>query len=316
MRRLAPVTHPDLLVGVESGDDAAVWRLDDNRALVFTADFITPVVDDARAWGRVAAANAVSDIYAMGGQPLLALDLVAWNSEQLSTDLLGDVMLGAQDVADEGGFFLAGGHTVDDPEPKFGLAVVGEAHPDKLLTNTGFRDGDVLILTKPLGVGVVTTAIKRGNAPPELTAEILDSMTRLNNDASRIAIEAGATGATDVTGFGLLGHLGRAMRESGLNARIEVAAVAVPDGVRDLAEAGAMPGGSRRNLAWADDHVDRGDFEELDLLLLADAQTSGGLVFGVEEDRAESAFADLESTGHRPSIIGRTTVGEGLITLI
>ncbi len=316
MRRLAPVTHPDLLVGVESGDDAAVWRLDDNRALVFTADFITPVVDDARAWGRVAAANAVSDIYAMGGQPLLALDLVAWNSEQLSTDLLGDVMLGAQDVADEGGFFLAGGHTVDDPEPKFGLAVVGEAHPDKLLTNTGFRDGDVLILTKPLGVGVVTTAIKRGNAPPELTAEILDSMTRLNNDASRIAIEAGATGATDVTGFGLLGHLGRAMRESGLNARIEVAAVAVPDGVRDLAEAGAMPGGSRRNLAWVDDHVDRGDFEELDLLLLADAQTSGGLVFGVEEDRAESAFADLESTGHRPSIIGRTTVGEGLITLI
>ena len=316
MRRLAPVTHPDLLVGVESGDDAAVWRLDDNRALVFTADFITPVVDDARAWGRVAAANAVSDIYAMGGQPLLALDLVAWNSEQLSIDLLGDVMLGAQDVADEGGFFLAGGHTVDDPEPKFGLAVVGEAHPDKLLTNTGFRDGDVLILTKPLGVGVVTTAIKRGNAPPELTAEILDSMTRLNNDASRIAIEAGATGATDVTGFGLLGHLGRAMRESGLNARIEVAAVAVPDGVRDLAEAGAMPGGSRRNLAWVDDHVDRGDFEELDLLLLADAQTSGGLVFGVEEDRAESAFADLESTGHRPSIIGRTTVGEGLITLI
>jgi len=314
------VTHPDLLVGIETGDDAAVWRLADDRALVVTADFITPVVDDARTWGRVAAANAVSDVYAMGGRPLLALDLVGWNSEELSTDLLGDVLLGAQDVADAGGFVLAGGHTVDDPEPKFGLAVVGEAHPDHLLTNAGFRDGDVLVLSKPLGVGVATTAIKRGDAPPSVVDEVLASMVRLNDDASRIALDAGATGATDVTGFGLLGHLGRAMRESGLDARLEVAAVAVPDGIRELAEAGAVPGGSRRNLAWVDDHLaggglDRGGFDELDVLLLADAQTSGGLVFGVSDDRVADVVATLEDTGHRPSVVGRTAAGSGRITL-
>ena len=164
VRRLAPVTDPDLLVGVATGDDAAVWRLDDQRALVVTADFITPVVDDARTWGRVAAANAVSDVYAMGGRPLLALNLVGWNSEELSNDLLAEVLLGAQDIAAEAGFVIAGGHTVDDPEPKFGLAVVGEVHPDRVLTNAGFRPEDVLVLSKPLGVGVATTAIKRGDA--------------------------------------------------------------------------------------------------------------------------------------------------------
>ncbi len=320
MRRLAPVTHPDLLVGVETGDDAAVWRLDDDRALVVTADFITPVVDDARIWGRVAAANAVSDVYAMGGRPLLALDLVGWNSEELSTDLLGDVLLGAQDIADAGGFVLAGGHTVDDPEPKFGLAVVGEALPGRLLTNAAFREGDVLVLSKPLGVGVATTAIKRGDAPSEVVDEVLASMVRLNDDASRIALEAGATGATDVTGFGLLGHLGKAMEESGLDVRIDVAAVAVPDGIRALAEAGAMPGGSRRNLAWVEerldgDGLDRGGFDELDVLLLADAQTSGGLLFGVEESRVADVVAGLEATGHRPSLVGRTSPGTGRITL-
>ena len=211
MRRLTPIDHPDLLVGTATGDDAAVWRLDDNRSLVVTADFITPVVDDARTWGRVAAANAVSDVYAMGGRPLLALNLVGWNSEELSTELLGDVLLGAQDVADAGGFVIAGGHTVDDPEPKFGLAVVGEADPDQLLTNAGFRAGDVLVLTKPLGVGVITTAIKRGDAPAEVVDAAVASMTRLNDEAARVALAVGATGATDVTGFGLLGHLGRAM---------------------------------------------------------------------------------------------------------
>ena len=314
------MTHPDLLVGIETGDDAAVWRIDDDRVLVVTADFITPVVDDARTWGRVAAANAVSDVYAMGGRPLLALDLVGWNSEELSTDLLGDVLLGAQDVADAGGFVLAGGHTVDDPEPKFGLAVVGEAHPDRLLTNAAFRDGDVLVLSKPLGVGVATTAIKRGDAPPALVDEVLASMVRLNDDASRIALEAGATGATDVTGFGLLGHLGKAMEESGLDARIDLAGVAVPDGIRALAEAGAMPGGSRRNLAWVEDRLDgagldRGGFDELDVLLLADAQTSGGLLFGVDEARVAGVVASLEATGLRPSVVGCTMPGTGRITL-
>ena len=167
MGRLTPSTHPDLLVGTASGDDAAVWRLDADRALIATADFITPVVDDARTWGRVAAANAVSDVYAMGGRPLLALNLVGWNTEALSIDLLGEVLAGGQDIAEAAGFVVAGGHTVDDPEPKYGMAVIGEVHPDKLLTNRGLRAGDHLVLTKPLGIGVIT------NTPSPIARDVL-----------------------------------------------------------------------------------------------------------------------------------------------
>ena len=308
MRRLTPITHPDLLVGTTTGDDAAVWRLDDNRSLVVTADFITPVVDDARTWGQVAAANAVSDVYAMGGRPLLALNLVGWNSEELSTELLGDVLLGAQDVADAGGFVIAGGHTVDDPEPKFGLAVVGEADPGRLLTNAGFRAGDLLVLTTPLGVGVITTAIKRGDAPAEVVDAAVASMTRLNDEAASVALAVGATGATDVTGFGLLGHLGRAMAESSVDGVVEVSMVPLLPGTRELAESGAMPGGSHRNLAWAEDlldrGLDRGDHDELEALLMADAQTSGGLVFGVSSDRIDEAMSALLATGHTAAVIG------------
>jgi len=311
VRRLAPVNHPDLLVGSATGDDAAVWRLDDQRALVVTADFITPVVDDARTWGRVAAANAVSDVYAMGGRPLLALNLVGWNSEELSTDLLGDVLLGAQDVADAGGFVIGGGHTIDDPEPKFGLAVVGEADPNRLLTNAGFRAGDVLVLTKPLGVGVITTAIKQGDAPIDVVDAAQASMTRLNAEAATVALGCGATGATDVTGFGLLGHLGRAVVESTVDATIEVGAVPLLPGTRELAESGAMPGGSRRNLDWADHLLDRGGFGDLDALLMADAQTSGGLVFGVAPERADEALVALTATGHVAALVGHVVARGG-----
>ena len=315
MRRLAPVDDPALLVGAATGDDAAVYRLDDGRALVVTADFITPVVDDARMWGRVAAANAVSDVYAMGGRPLLALNLVGWNSEELSIDLLAEVLLGAQDVASEGGFVIAGGHTVDDPEPKFGLAVVGEADPDQLLTNTGFRPGDVLVLTKPLGIGVITTAIKAGTAPDDVVHGALDCMTRLNAEAARVALDAGATGATDVTGFGLLGHLGRAVMESGVDAEIDVGAVPLLEGARALAETGSIPGGSRRNLAWVDERLDRGNHDELAVLLLAAAQTSGGLVFGASPAAAHEALDRLEETGHTASVIGRVAEGNGRLRL-
>ena len=315
MRRLAPVDDPALLVGAATGDDAAVYRLDDGRALVVPADFITPVVDDARMWGRVAAANAVSDVYAMGGRPLLALNLVGWNSEELSIDLLAEVLLGAQDVASEGGFVIAGGHTVDDPEPKFGLAGVGEADPDQLLTNTGFRPGDVLVLTKPLGIGVITTAIKAGTAPDDVVHGALDCMTRLNAEAARVALDAGATGATDVTGFGLLGHLGRAVMESGVDAEIDVGAVPLLEGARALAETGSIPGGSRRNLAWVDERLDRGHHDELDVLLLADAQTSGGLVFGASPAAAHEALDRLEETGHTAAVIGRVAEGNGRLRL-
>ena len=315
MRRLAPVTDPDLLVGAATGDDAAVWRLDDDRALVVTADFITPVVDDARWWGRVAAANAVSDVYAMGGRPLLALNLVGWNAAELSNELLVEVLHGAEEIASEGGFVIAGGHTVDDPEPKFGLAVVGEVHPDRMLTNTGFRPGDEIVLTKPLGVGVITTAIKLGTASEEVVDAALACMTRLNDDAARIAVASGARGATDVTGFGLLGHLGRAAIESGIDVAIDFAAVPLLPGTLELAEAGSIPGGSRRNLEWADERLDRGGHDELDVLLLADAQTSGGLVFGVDPTEVDGVLADLDSTGHVAAVIGRATAGSGRITL-
>jgi selenide,water dikinase len=266
-------------------------------------------------WGRVAAANAVSDVYAMGGRPLLALNLVGWNSEELSIDLLAEVLLGAQDIASEGGFIIAGGHTIDDPEPKFGLAVVGEADPDQLLTNTGFRPGDVLVLTKPLGIGVITTAIKAGTAPDDVVHGALDCMTRLNAEAARVALDAGATGATDVTGFGLLGHLGRAVMESGVDAEIDVGAVPLLEGARALAETGSIPGGSRRNLAWVDERLDRGNHDELDVLLLADAQTSGGLVFGASPAAAHEALDRLEETGHTASVIGRVAEGNGRLRL-
>ena len=212
------------------------------------------------------------------------------------------------DISEECGFLIAGGHTGDDPEPKFGLAVVGEADPGRLLTNAGFRAGDVLVLTKPLGVGVVTTAIKRGDAPADVVEAALASMTHLNAEGASIALGVGATGATDVTGFGLLGHLGRAMVESGTDAVVEVDSVPLLPGTRDLAESGALPGGSRRNLAWVegemDRGLDRGDRGDLDALLMADAQTSGGLVFGVVPDLVEEALAALVATGHTAATIG------------
>jgi selenide,water dikinase len=300
--------HPtDLLVGPGTGDDAAVWRLDDDRALISTADFITPVVDDARAWGRVAAANSVSDVYAMGGRPLFALNLVGWNTDKLPTDLLGDVLAGGQDIATQAGFVIAGGHTIDDPEPKYGMAVTGEVHPDRILTNAGLRVGQDVVLTKPLGVGVLTTAIKAGRATLDQTDAAVASMTRLNDVASRVAVAAGATGCTDVTGFGLVGHLGRMALESGVSVTVEFDAVPFLPGAVDLAADGVMPGGSRRNLTWALEFVDTGDHDEVHQLLVADAQTSGGLVFGVDSSETAGVLAELAATGHVAAHIGTVT---------
>ena len=233
VRHLHPDQPAELLVGSDGGDDAAVWKLDDQRALVSTADFITPVVDDARTWGRVAAANAVSDVYAMGGRPLFALNLVGWNTELLPTSLLGELLAGGQDIARQAGFVIAGGHTIDDPEPKYGMAVTGEVHPDRIMTNRGLRAGQDIVLTKPLGIGVLTTAIKAGRATPQQIDAAVASMTRLNDDAARIASAAGATGCTDVTGFGLLGHLGRMALESAVSVTVEFDALPFLDGAVD-----------------------------------------------------------------------------------
>ncbi len=316
MRRLTPPDSPNLLVGAASGDDAAVYRLSDERALVVTADFITPVVDDARDWGRVAAANAVSDIYAMGGTPLLGLNLVCWNTEELSNDLLGDVLLGGQDIAHECGFVVAGGHTVDDPEPKFGMAVVGEVHPDKMLTNTGLRAGQSLVLTKPLGIGIITTAQKRDVVDAATMQAAITSMTTTNAGGAAAAVAAGASGATDVTGFGLLGHAGRMAQESGVGLEIVVDDVPVIVGATALAADGVVPGGTGRNLAWIEEWLDiDAGVDELDVTILADAQTSGGLVFGVDPDAADDVVAGLVADGHTAAVIGRAVNGNGRIAL-
>lgn len=315
MRQLDNTLPPELLVGAATGDDAAVWQLDADRALVATADFITPVVDDARTWGRVAAANSVSDVYAMGGRPLFALNLVGWNVESLPTELLGEVLAGGQDIATAGGFFVVGGHTIDDPEPKYGMTVIGEVHPDRILTNAGLRSGQDLILTKPLGVGVITTAIKADVASEAAATAAVDSMTRLNDVAARVAVEAGATGCTDVTGFGLLGHLGRMTEESGVVASVEFDAIPfLPDAITHAAD-GIMPGGSRRNLSNGLQWLDPGTHPELHQLLVADAQTSGGLVFGVDPAHTAAALAELAATGHTAARIGTTASGPGGITL-
>ena len=308
--------HPaELLVGSDTGDDAAVWKLDADRALVSTADFITPVVDDARTWGRVAAANSVSDVYAMGGRPLFALNLVGWNSDELPSELLGELLAGGQDIATAAGFVIAGGHTIDDPEPKYGMAVTGEVHPDRILTNAGLRPGQDLILTKPLGVGILTTAIKGDVATAaEMTAAVA-SMTLLNDIGARVALEAGATGCTDVTGFGLLGHLGRMAIESGVECIIDFASIPFLAGAVAHAAAGVMPGGSRRNLAWGTELLDAGDHDELDQLLVADAQTSGGLIFGVDPGSTEAVLGELARTGHTAARIGTTSAGVARIVL-
>ncbi len=294
-------------MGTATGDDAAVWRLDADRALVSTADFITPVVDDARTWGRVAAANSVSDVYAMGGRPLFALNLVGWNTDELPIEQLHELLAGSNDVAKAGGFFIVGGHTIDDPEPKFGLSVTGEVHPDRIMTNAGLLAGQDIILTKPLGIGVITTAIKADVAQPASVDAAVASMTRLNDVASQVALGAGATGCTDVTGFGLLGHLGRMALESKVTVVLETDSIGYLEGAVDLAREGIMPGGSRRNLAWAKALLDPGDADELTQLLLADAQTSGGLVFGVDPAATEEVLAQLADTGHTAARIGVTT---------
>jgi selenide,water dikinase len=275
---VAPARGEDLLVGVENGDDAAVVRLDGDRAVVATADFFTPVVDDPYDWGRIAAANALSDVYAMGGEPLVAVNLLAWPRDRIPFDLAAEVLRGGGDVAAQAGCHLAGGHSIDDPEPKYGLAVTGIADPARLLRNDAGVAGVPLTLTKPIGLGVLNN---RHKATGEVFPEAVEVMTRLNRDASRAALAAGAVCATDVTGFGLLGHLHKLCRASGVSAVLDAAAVPYVEGARASYAAGYVPGGSRRNLEWVRSHV-AASVDEDELVLLADAQTSGGLLVAGE----------------------------------
>ena len=287
-------TDPRLLVGSETGDDAAVYRLDDNTALVFTTDFFTPIVDDAFDWGRIACANALSDVYAMGGRPLLCLNLVGWPRDVLPLDLLGRVLEGGAAVARAAGAIVAGGHTIDDAEPKYGMAVVGLADPERIVTNAAARTGDVLVLTKPLGLGVISTAIKNQKAPPDVIARAIDTMATLNAAASEAMLEVGVRAATDVTGFGFLGHLHRLLVASGVAGVVRASAVPVLEGARELAAAGQVPGGSKRNRAYVEPAVRFGDdVDEVSRVLLTDAQTSGGLLIACPSERLGSLRAAM-----------------------
>ncbi|MFY9588540.1 MAG: selenide, water dikinase SelD [Actinomycetota bacterium] len=298
-------TDPALLVGTDTGDDAAVYRLDDRTALVFTTDFFTPIVDDPFDWGRVAAANAMSDVYAMGGRPILCLNLVGWPIEDLPLEMLARVLDGGAIVAGEAGALVAGGHTIDDREPHYGMAVVGLADPDRIVTNAAARPGDVLVLTKPLGIGATTTAIKRGLASEQAAKRVVDLMTHLNRNASEAMLAAGITAATDVTGFGLLGHLHKMLLASGAAAEVWVDAVPVLDEARDLVVRGAVAGGTKRNMTFVAPAVDHDDaVAEEDRILLADAQTSGGLLIACPPGRIDTLRADLEGRGEPCAEIG------------
>jgi len=301
-------SDPDLLVGFDTADDAAVYRLRDDLALVVTTDFFTPIVDDPFDWGRIAATNALSDVYAMGATPLLALNLVAWPRETLPFELLAQVLDGGAAVARDAGCVIAGGHSIDDAEPKYGLAVVGTVDPRAVLTNAGAQPGDALVLTKPVGLGVISTAAKRDAATAAHVAAAIDVMTSLNAGARDAALEVGVHAATDVTGFGLLGHLREVCVASGVGAVVDSAAVPVIDGVWELLAAGMVAGGTQRNHAFVAPDVSFGDAPELEQLLLADAQTSGGLLLAVPADRAERLCASCKENGTQvAAVIGEVT---------
>ncbi len=305
LHTLPPVAHKDLMVGIERSDDAGVYRLSDDLSLVQTVDFFTPVVNEAFDWGRIAAANALSDVYAMGGKPLTALQIVGWPRDLLPLDLLADVLEGGASILAQAECTLVGGHTVDDPEPKYGMAITGLVHPEDLVTNSGARPGDRIVLTKPIGTGIISTAIKFGKATDEQRDASVASMIELNVGAAAAMRRVGVNAATDVTGFGLLGHLGEMIRGAGLSARIEATAVPLLPGIRDLVTAGIVPSGTRRNLESARRFSTLVDLEEPDELILADAQTSGGLLIAVDPPLEGALFQAMAEESVEAVAIGK-----------
>jgi len=284
---LGPFAAPaELLVGTETSDDAAVYRLSDDQALVATLDFFTPIVDDPYDWGRIAAANALSDVYAMGARPIVALNVVAWPIDDLPGEMLADVLRGGRDVATIAGVPVVGGHSITDPEPKYGMVALGLVHPDRIVRNAGATAGATLVLTKPLGLGMISTAIKQGRASATLTAAAIEVMTTLNGAAAEAMLEARVDAATDVTGFGLLGHLHKLLLASGCAAQIDAAHVPLIEGVLALAREGVVPGGTQRNHDFVRDATDWGALPQPEQLILADAQTSGGMLLATADPAA------------------------------
>ena len=305
------VPHPDLLVGFEHGDDAAVYRLDDRVALVLTVDFFAPIVDDPFTYGAIAAANAISDVYAVGGKPIMALNVTAF-PRALPTEVLAEILRGGSAKVAEAGAVIVGGHTVDDDEPKYGLSVVGTVEPGRQVQNSTAKPGDVLVLTKPIGTGVITTALKNGNAAAEALDAAVASMLRLNRDAAEAMVGSATNAATDVTGFGLVGHLMTMMRASGTTAHLRRSSLPILPGVLELLHDGVAPGGTHRNLESCAEHVVWDDgITDIDRQLMSDPQTSGGLLISLPEGAVDGLLADLKTRDVTGTVVGEVTESTG-----
>ncbi len=306
-------SFPNLLVGLDDPDDAAVWRLDQDRALVVTTDFFTPVVDDPYEYGAIAAANSLSDVYAMGGNPFLALNILAL-PPKLPPEIGAEILRGGAEVAIQAGIALAGGHTIQDEEPKYGLVVLGFVHPERIISKRGARPGDVLVLTKPLGFGVTTTALKQQKAAPEDVAEVVGWMKRLNKTASDLALEFGVRGGTDITGFSLLGHAAEMAQASNVALEFYFDRIPLVSGAQKYAQAWTFPGGASDNRAYFIDQVQFiGDWEEWEQMLLFDPQTSGGLLLCLAQDQVDSFLKKAQDHDLAAWQIGRVVDGEGIV---
>ncbi len=309
---LAPIRHPDLLVGLDWHDDAGVFRLTPDLAVIQTVDYFTPVVDDPFDYGEIAAANSLSDVYAMGGEPITAMNVVGFPHTELELSVLGEILRGGQTMTQRAGAVLVGGHTVKAPELFYGLSVLGRIHPDRIVSNAGARAGDRLLLTKPIGTGVLTTSLKKGTLSPEDLARVTAVMKELNARASRLMVRYGAHACTDVTGYGLLGHLFEMTSASGVEALLDLDAIPVIEGALEHARAGDKPGGlgaNRRYLEGRCTLPEGADPARVDLLF--DPQTSGGLLISLAPEAAEAFLADEEASG--ATVIGTMGAGNGHI---
>jgi len=309
LRHLIPLEDPNALIDLSTGDDAAVYSLGEGRALVVTLDFFTPVVDDPYDFGCIAATNALSDIYAMGAKPLFALNLFGFPRELLGKGWAEEILRGGFEVATAAGVPVMGGHSVDDREPKYGMVVVGEVQEDAIVTNSDAREGDNLVLTKPIGTGIITTAIKANQASSASIDAAICSMTTLNRESAQAMTEVGVLSATDITGYGLLGHLSNMLLHSKVAAELVLETIPLLPHVHALAAEGQVPSGTKRNLNDIKDRIDFDSVGELDQLILADAQTSGGLLICVEEGKTAELVKLLSNSTCQPALIGKVISG-------
>jgi selenide, water dikinase len=295
---------PELLVGRETSDDAGVYQLTDSIALIQTIDYFTPIVDDPYMFGQIAAANALSDVYAMGGKPKTALNMVGFPVKKLGGEILAEILRGGSDKIKEAGAILIGGHSIDDQEPKYGLSVTGIVHPNKFWKNVGAKPGQVLVLTKPIGVGILTTGIKRGAVTPEQEKIVTETMAMLNKRAAEVLSDFSPSAVTDVTGFGLLGHGSEMASGSQVSLIIHLHKVPILDGTLQLAKNGVVPGGSKSNHTWLDKDVDYQDITSEEQIILCDAITSGGLLIALDPSEAERYVQELKIAGQDSWVIG------------